>query len=746
MSQSDTTAAASPNPPPAVSPTQVVTKPKRAAVPTINQMSEVECSAASLAMVLAHYGKWVSLSELRHTLGISRDGATALDIVKGAEKYGLKAGGAVGGFDKLQGVQVPAIIWIRRSHFVVLEGAHDGKYYINDPGSGRYRFTAQQMEEQFSDAVLWFSPGPDFKKTGHPFRVIPALGAWLRHSLRGTAFAIIIGLLVMLLGLALPPLSELIVNEYFTAGDDNIVPTVITALIAIGLLRGGLAITQYGVLTRLQVKFSLVGSAKFLDHLLRMPMLFYMQRAAGDLSQRVTYNVGVAQLLATQLASAGIAIIGLIGFVILLFYYQWLIALLVVLLSLINVVILQVVLSRRRSAQSLVTHAQNNLRGTTVSAVRSIETIKSTGTEDDIFTSLSGQQSQYISAETRLVNSTAVIGSAPTTLFSLSSATILILGGALVIAGEFSFGALLAMQTIAININSPIQTLMSTGSQLQVITANLQSLDDVLKVAEDPQLTEAGNAQPDEPAGHLELKNVTFGYSTTRAPVIDNFSLDLKPGARVALVGVSGAGKSTIGNLAAGLLRPWSGEVLVDGKSITDYKEGSLSGVLAKVDQTIVLFEGTVKQNVTLWNDAVPDDYVIEALRGAQILPDVLARTGGINTHVSEDGRNFSGGQCQRLEIARALATRPRIMILDEATSALDTTSEALVDDALRASGLTCLIIAHRLSTIRDSDEIVVLGRGGVVLERGTHEELLAAHGEYFRLVAEAGDGGNVGT
>lgn len=729
----------------AVSPMQVVTKPKRAPVPTINQMSEVECSAASLGMVLAHHGKWVALSDLRTTLGISRDGATALDIVKGAEKYGLKAAGAVGGFDKLQGVEVPAIIWIRRSHFVVLEGAHDGRFYINDPGSGRYQFTAEQMEEQFSNAVLWFSPGPDFKRTGHQFRVVPALGAWMRHSLRGTAFALITGLLVMVLGLALPPLSELIVNDYFTLGNDNIVPTIVAALIAIGLLRSGLAIMQFGVLTRLQVKFSLVGSAKFLDHLLRMPLLFYMQRAAGDLSQRVTYNVGVAQLLATQLASAGIAIVGLVGFVILLFYYQWLIALLVVLLSLINVAILQIVLSRRRSAQSLVTHAQNDLRGTTVSAVRSIETIKSTGTEDDIFTSLSGQQSRYISAESRLVNATAVIGSAPTTLFALSSATILILGGALVIAGDFTFGALLAMQTIAININSPIQTLMSTGSQLQVITANLQSLDDVLKVDEDPQLSAAGNTQPDKPAGHLELKNVTFGYSATRAPVINDLSLELKPGARVALVGVSGAGKSTIGNLAAGLLRPWSGDVLVDGKSITDYQEGTLSGVLAKVDQTIVLFEGTVKQNVTLWNDAIPDEYVIAALQGAQILPDVLARTGGINAHVSEDGRNFSGGQCQRLEIARALATQPRVMILDEATSALDTTSEALVDDALRASGLTCLIIAHRLSTIRDSDEIVVLGRGGEVLERGTHQNLLAAKGEYFKLVAEAGDGGNVG-
>ena len=730
----------------AVDPAAITTSPKRVPVPTINQMSQVECGAASLAMILAHFGRWASLQEVRTATGISRDGATALDIVHGAEKFGLAGTGHLGGVAKLDGLAMPAIAWIRRSHFVVLEGAHNGTYYINDPGSGRYRLSAKEFEQQYSGAALTFEPTKDFSKGGHPFRAWPALARRIAHSKGGTTFAIIAGLVVMLLGLFVAPLSQALVNDYLVGGDVAVVPALVGAFIMVGLLRGGLTIMQFGVLTRLQTKFSLVGSASFLDHLLRMPVLFYLQRSAGDLSQRVTYNVAVAQLLASQLASAGIALLAVIGYAALLFYYQWGIALVVLALSLLNVVALQLVLSRRRSAQTRVTHAQNNLRGTTVSSVRTIETIKATGSEDDVFESLAGQQAGYVSAQSQLVNATALLGAVPTVLFSLTTASILVIGGLLVLDGSFSLGALLAMQTLAANINSPIQTLMSTGSQMQVITANLESLDDVLLDPEDPALTGGEQELPADPAGRITLDTVTFGYSTTHKPVIADFSLDLAPGSRVALVGVTGAGKSTIGNIAAGLLQPWSGTVSFDGVPLAQYRPHALAGTFAKVDQTIVLFEGTVRQNVTLWNDAIPDADVTAALRDAQILPDVLARPGGLDARVDEDGRNFSGGQRQRLEIARALATNPRCLVLDEATSALDDDTEKAVDDALRTRGVTCLIIAHRLSTIRDADEIVVLGRGGAVIERGTHDDLMARQGEYYSLVSEAGDGGDVGT
>jgi len=289
---------------------------------------------------------------------------------------------------------------------------------------------------------------------------------------------------------------------------------------------------------------------------------------------------------------------------------------------------------------------------------------------------------------------------------------------------------------------------MATGSQLQVISSSLNSLDDVLANGESQRFNRATLSPGDtfsQLSGRITLKNVSFGYGDKAPLVLDSFSLELEPGKRIALVGGSGAGKTTIGNLASGLYLPRSGEVLYDGKPMSEYPIGVIERSLSKVDQSIVLFEGTVRQNVTLWDSSVPEEDIRRALADAQILHDVLAREGGIDCVLEENGRNFSGGQCQRLEIARALVLNPRAIILDEATSALDDITEKNVDDALRRRGIACLIIAHRLSTIRDADEIIVLGRGGKVLERGSQDELMALNGTYAEMVNAAGEGGDVG-
>jgi ABC-type bacteriocin/lantibiotic exporter with double-glycine peptidase domain len=642
---------------------------------------------------------------------------------------------------------MPAIIWIRRSHFVVLEGARSGRYWINDPASGRYEWTHEDFLANYSGAAVNFTKDASFRRGGSPYRLTSDLARRLGHSTAGVWFAIIAGLAAMILGVLTGPISQLFVNGVLVNGITDKIGVLAGALVAIGLIRGGLTLLQYAVLTRLQTKFSLVGSAAFLDRLMSLPALFYMQRSVGDLSQRVTYNSVVAQLLATQLAAAGIAVIGIVAYAALLIAYQWLIALVVLALSAVNIIVLVLVNARRTTVQSRITHAQNELRGQTVAAVKSIETLKATGMEDEAFQSLAGQQARYISAQSGLVSSSALLGTIPTVIFALTTATILVMGGALVAEGRFSLGALLAMQALALNIGAPLQTLMSAGSQVQLISAELRSLEDVTVNEADERYSRATTGRAAQRfTGRIELKGVTFGYSKRHRPVITDFSLVLEPGRRVALVGVSGAGKTTIGNLAAGLLQPWSGEVLFDGVPLQDYSPGDLEGSLAKVDQSIVLFAGTVRDNVTLWDASVSEAEVRRALADACLLDDVLPRENGIDAWVEENGRNFSGGQCQRMEISRALALNPRVVILDEATSALDSPTERFIDDALRARGVGCLIIAHRLSTIRDADEIVVLGRGGALVERGTHEELMTAKGMYFELVGAAGDGGDVGT
>ena len=720
----------------------------RSEVPSILQMTEVECGAASLCMILAGMGRWVPLSTMREACGISRDGATARDLVNAAAEFGLTGEGHLGDpFDKLAGLQMPAIIWVRRSHFVVLEGARGGRYWINDPASGQYEWQQEEFLANYSGAAVTFAKNESFRKGGRPYRLTADLARRLKHSASGVWLAVIAGLAAMVLGVLTGPISELFVNGVLVSGITSQVGILAGALVAIGLIRGGLTLLQYAVLTRLQTKFSLVGSATFLDRLMSLPVLFYMQRSVGDLSQRVTYNAVVAQLLATQLASAGIAAIGILAYAVVLFTYQWVIALVVLALAAVNIVSLALVNARRTTVQSRITQAQNELRGQTVAAVKTIETLKATGMEDEAFRNLAGEQARYVSAQSALVPSSALLGTIPTVIFALTTAAILIMGGYLVAEGSFTLGALLAMQALALNLGAPLQTLMAAGSQVQLIAAELRSIEDVtVNEADDRYSRTVDSAAGQRFTGRIELKDVTFGYSTRHRPVITDFSLVLEPGRRVALVGVSGAGKTTIGNLAAGLLQPWAGEVLFDGVPLHDYAPGVLEGSLAKVDQSIVLFEGTVRDNVTLWDESVSEAEVRRALADACLLDDVLPRENGIDAWVEENGRNFSGGQCQRMEISRALALDPRVIILDEATSALDATTEKLIDDALRARGVGCLIIAHRLSTIRDADEIVVLARGGTLVERGTHNELLAAKGMYFELVGAAGDGGDVGT
>jgi ABC-type bacteriocin/lantibiotic exporter with double-glycine peptidase domain len=330
----------------------------------------------------------------------------------------------------------------------------------------------------------------------------------------------------------------------------------------------------------------------------------------------------------------------------------------------------------------------------------------------------------------------ALLSIAPTLLAALNSSLLLLIGGLRAIEGSISIGLLVAFQALVAQFSRPVSQLTNLGPKIQDLAADITRLKDI------ERFPAAAVFERDDPPverrldGGLVFEDVTFGYSPLAKPLLTSLSFKVGPGQRIALVGGSGSGKSTVSRLIAGLYDPWEGCIRFDGQDRMEIPRSLLAASVAFVDQEIFLFEGTVRDNVTLWDPSVPDEDVVAALKDAMVYDVVAARPGSVNSMVSEGGRNFSGGQRQRLEIARALVRSPSVLVLDEATSALDSETEKRIDDNLRRRGCACVIIAHRLSTIRDSDEILVLEHGDLV-QRGTHESLMATEGPYLNLIRE---------
>ncbi len=708
--------------------------------PTVLQMEAVECGAAALAIVLAHYGRWVSLEELRVACGVSRDGSKASNVVKAARNYGLIAKGFKKEPQALRSLRLPAILHWNFNHFVVLDGFRKGRVFLNDPGTGPREVTEQELDEAFTGVVMTFEPGPDFERKGEPPRLIPALRRRLVGSRAALAFVLLAGLVLAIPTLVVPVFSKVFVDSVLLEGRRDWLPPLLLGLGGAGLLMGLLTWIQQVYLLRLETRIAVGSSSRFLWHVLRLPTEFFSQRYAGDISSRVAINDRVAQLLSRDLATNALGAVMIVFFAAVLFQYDVVLTLVGIAVVSLNVAALRFVSRKRVDGNRRLSQDQGKLLGTAIGGLQTIETLKATGGESDLFARWAGYQAKVVNGQQDIERYSQVLDTVPTLLTAVNSALILGIGGLRVMNGSLSLGGLVAFQLLMASFIAPVNRLVSLGGKLQTVEGDMNRLDDVLRYRLDPV---AGSGSGDLPPtegpvrldGFLELRDVSFGYSRLDPPLIEGFSLRLKPGSRVALVGGSGSGKSTLSRLVTGLYEPWSGEILLDGQRRSEIPSPVLTASLATVDQNVFLFEGTVRENLTLWDATVPLPEVVAAAKDACIHEDVAARPGGYDSPVEEGGANWSGGQRQRLEIARALVGRPSILVLDEATSALDPTTEGRIDESLRRRGCTCLIVAHRLSTIRDADEIIVLEKGKVV-QRGTHDELKGVEGPYSRLIS----------
>jgi NHLM bacteriocin system ABC transporter peptidase/ATP-binding protein len=707
----------------------------RVRTPALLQMETTECGAAALGIILGYHGRYVPLEQLRVDAGVSRDGSKAGNMLRAASKYGLVGKAfSIKDVEDLYHTTLPVILFWGFNHFLVLEGFDKKYFYLSDPASGHRKVSHREFDEKYTGVVLTFEKSPGFTKGGHAPGLAGGLWKRLASSKVPLAYVLLAGLFLIVPGLIIPAFSSKFVDDVLISGLDAWVMPLLYGMLATVVVQIILTWLQRQYLLRVETRIAISESSKFVRHVLRLPLEFFAQRYAGDISSRIQSNDTVASAISGNLVMAFLNLVLLVFYLCMMLYYDPLLTVVATFIVALNTTIMLLGFRRMAEVNMLQLTEKGRLAGYAVNGLYNVETVKSMGEEQDFFAVWSGHLAKVKDVQQKLNLYSQRLGVVDPVLTFLSTAAILGIGSLRIMDGNLTVGTLVAFQFLNASLMMPASQLMALSSQIQMVRGDMARLDDVLEYPAEqatPQVAMgAGKIKTD---GYVDLRNIAFGYSRLEPPLIDSFDLSLKPGSRVALVGKSGSGKSTISRLVMGLYPPWRGEVLFDRLRRQEISAPILNNSLSLVDQDIFLFQGTVRDNLTMWNPVVPDADVIRAAEDACIHDVIAARPGGYESMVAENGENFSGGERQRLEIARALVNNPSVLVLDEATSALDAVTEKNIDDNLRKRGCTCIIVAHRLSTIRDCDEIIVLDRGKVI-QRGTHEELRSTEGAYRQL------------
>lgn len=705
-------------------------------VPVILQMESLECGAASLAMVLAYYKKFIPLEQLRSDCNVSRDGSTAKYINLAARHHGLEAKGYRMSAEKLkEQTEFPMIIHWNFNHFVVLCGFKRNKAIINDPAAGRTSVDMEEFDRSFTGIALKFKPSESFVPSGKPKSVF----SFIKNRLKGCAapltFVLTMGFIISILELVKSVFYKLYTDEVLIDGTSDKMHPLMTAMMIV-LFVGFIAeILKNTYLTKLQAKMSISSSSSFMWHILRLPVEFFSQRFAGDISSRQQSNNSIADSLCTQLAPVLLSVVMIGIYLAVMIYYSTSMAMIGIVLAVINILIMRMTSRHNANAAKSIQRDSDKLSGIMIAAVSMIETIKASGAESEFFEKISGYQNKYNNSMLYLRRRNTMTGIIPQILSGFSTGAVLIIGVYNIFSGNFTIGALMAFQSFMNLFLSPVGSLVNSIQVFQDMSGSMERVEDVMNYKTDVDFDPVISAKEYEKlSGEVELKGISFGYSALAPAIIENFSLKAKKGSMTALVGGSGSVKSTLAKIISGLYPQRSGELLFDGKPLKEIDRYVFTGSVAVVDQNISLFSDTIKDNITMWDSTIPEEIIVQACKDACIHDDIMVLKDGYDSLIAEGGGNFSGGQRQRLEIARAFAAQPSIIILDEATSALDPTTEKLVMDAVKRRGMTCFVIAHRLSTIRDADEIIMLEYGKEA-ERGTHSQLIEKDGKYAALV-----------
>ena len=709
----------------------------RKKTPTVIQMEAVECGAACLGIILGYYGRFVPLAKLRLDCGVSRDGSNALNMIKAAKRYGLEARGFKIEVSDLYLLDSPAVILWEYNHYVVIEGFGKTHVFINDPAVGPRTITYEELEDGYSGILLTFTPGEGFERGGRPLSLTKELFERLKKVQLPLFYLVLAGLCLLLPGLALPAFSRIFVDRILLSHTFEWKWIFLIGILLVAAVGGLLIWLQNYFLNRLNGRLGIQFASQFVWHILRLPISFFTQRFPGEIAYRSTLNNIVAQQMTGTLATTCINFFLILFYGIVMLRYDLLIGGIGFAAALFNIGIFLWIQRSRSDAYARSQQEMGKWIGNGIGALQQMETIKAIGIEGDAFSRYAGYYTKNINAQQEISKKDTILGTAPVLLQAVSITAVLAIGSLRVMEGKLTFGMLIALQTLMVSFLTPIAQFVNFGQTMQNIKADIGRLNDVMKNKIDPLYQERASLSSTislKLEGYLEFRNVTFGYSALAPPLIEKLSFIIKPGRRLALVGPSGCGKSTIAKLSAGLFRPWEGEILYDGKQLNEVPPDVFYHSIGHVDQEIFLFSGTIRENITLWNNAVTEKMVVRAAEESAIHDEIMQRENGYENTLLEGGKNLSGGQRQRLEIARALLYSPTILLMDEATSALDSETEKEISDKIRRKGCSVMMIAHRLSTIQDCDEILVLELGKVV-QRGTHQELKSQPGLYRQLI-----------
>ena len=706
---------------------------KVAKVPMVMQMEAVECGAASLTMILAHYGKWLPLEQVRADCGVSRDGSSAKSILRAARYYGLEAKGFRMEPEALEGTQ-PAIIHWNFEHFVVFRGFDKkGNACLNDPGSGPVKWPMEEFRKHFTGICLTFKPTEHFKKEGEQTSIL----SYIRKNLSGAGEAFWLtftfALMTAFITLIAPLFTRIFLDEILSGKNADWAMWFLLAMGALAAYQFFVVLLQTRYSKRIAGHLALKGNREYLYHLLRLPMSFFSMRHVGDLQQRMHLNEQITHSLVDVLAPQVINIGLLLLYLVLMFSYSTWLTLIGIVAAAVNLGFVKYFSKVRINLIRSMEHSEGQYFSATISCIDNMESIKAAGAEMGFFKYWSGLWAHKFNMNANADKQQTQMALLPVLANGLVNMAVLVLGAYLILQGNLTVGMLMAFQGFMGSFLQPVNAIVNASQTIVEMRSQMERVEDVMKYPEDHRDNE-GEVVQGKLGGLLELKHVTFGYSPLQPPLIEDFNLRIEPGHSVAFVGSSGCGKSTLAKLISGLYKPWSGEILFDDRPIESISNEELTNSVAVIDQNVVLFDDTVAQNIRMWDPSIEDFTMMMACNDAQIRADIVSRPEGFGTKIVKGGQNFSGGQRQRIEMATALAKEPAILIMDEATSALDPKTEDEVMRRIRRMGPTQIIVAHRLSTIRDCDEIIVMDQGKI-LQRGRHEELIEQEGMYRDLM-----------